>query len=113
MRRGAAIHDHITFIQFQSNRTGHSLLSLRHKSRKGFSIGRIPETVINELCHFRSNEELGMEGVSIENQRFKLPMSRIEQCGSGRLVNAPRFHTDQSIFNHIDTTDSVTSTDLI
>ena len=77
------------------------------QSLQRFTLGRIPETIVNQLGIARDQAVTQVREFAIHGQALHITV-RLQQDSAARgLIYAAALHANEAVFNNIDTTDAV------
>src|SRR3954454_10891561 len=89
------------------------LLALVDRGLEHLALGCEPEAVVDEARVTRHQFVLEVHCSAVERDALDAAMGSKEDRSAGGLVNAPRFHPDEPIFDEIEATDAVVVTELV
>src|SRR5215471_18312483 len=101
--RYAALHSHRALVEAHRNGAGHDLLGFIEER-----VERLPQRIepLSFIHHLRvgdAEDILVITSLLVENEGFEFAMGRRNQRSSGRFVDTPRLHSDDTILDTIGT----------
>jgi hypothetical protein len=110
----ATFDNDIALVQLQSNGTVDSSLTGGDRCGDELSLRAKEVAVVENSAEFDGDELVSKRSnVSIHRQTFEIHMRNSEDCRSGRLIASSRLDTDESVFDNVDTADTVFSGKLV
>src|SRR6202047_2654562 len=74
---------------------------------KHLALRRKPESIVDEFGIFRHQLVLQMGGAAIERDLLDAAMGEIKDRAAGGFIHAARFHTNEAVFDEIETPNAV------
>src|SRR5690606_22092751 len=94
-RRLAADDADMALVAFEPHRARHVLLALVYRRLQHLALGRIPESVIDQLGIARPDLVLEVGGPAVERDALDAAMRPVEDRAARCLVDAARLHADE------------------
>src|SRR5262249_41715091 len=80
---------------------------------QGVELRGVPEAVIDAFGDDGGELIAKVHEIAVERELFEHTMSRVEERHAGGFIDAAALHADETIFDHIDETHTVTAADLV
>src|SRR3984893_13977564 len=93
--------------KLQAHPAGDEFLAAIDQGLQHFAFRREPEAVVDELGIFRHQLVLEMGGAAIECDLFDAAMGEIKDRAAGGFIHAARFHSDEAVFDEIETSNTM------
>src|ERR1700732_219239 len=102
-----------TLVELQSHDALHILLALVDQRLEHVALGGEPEAVVDQLGIARHQLVLQMPGAAVEGQALDPAMRGLQDRPARRLVDAPRFHADETVLDEIEPAYTMPAADLV
>ena len=104
---GVLVLGDVSFVKFEFNFTGNIFLSGFNKCLDSLTEWCVPFSLVNNLCKLAAQFLLGFHCLTVKDQLLKLVMSCHQDCSARSLINTTGFHTNNTVLNDVNDTDTV------
>src|SRR5262245_6947324 len=113
VRRRAPGDDDVAFIEFQPHVAAHWRRQAVDEGVESLAQRREPLAEIDHLGVFVRDDLFVMRRLAVETERFEFAQRGEQQRPARSLIDAARFHSDQTVFDQIDAATAVATADLV
>ena len=102
-----------TLVKFHADIAGDKLLAFSDSSLEHFAFRSIPETIVNHLGVDGNEAVAEVHDFFIHGDGFQSTVCMVKNGSARSFINTAGFHTDETVFDDIDSSDSVSCTEFV
>ena len=100
-------------VKFHADIAGDILLAFGDSDLKHFAFGSIPETIVDHLGVDGNEAVAEVHDFFIHGDGFQSTVCMVKNGSARSFINTAGFHTDETVFDDIDSSDSVSCTEFV